>query len=316
MGCVPGGRTPVQIPRDRVRHVGCFGVSPMKVLFTVALALAALVAAGFVWVRFIHVKPASAAVSVAPLAPPSVHADGRVIARVGGQATLSAELSGQITNVNVVEGQAVKKGDVLAVFDHREYDAMLAEARGAAGEAYARLKGRKDDVRRSQVLVKDGAVAKSDGDHVREERDVAEGRLFGSGATATRAKILIDKARIVAPFDGVVVTRLVQPAETVASGTPLFVIADLASRRVEAEVDEFDIGRVTQGASVEITADGFPGAVFAGAVIEIPAVVAPRRLRSADPSRPTDSAVLLVKVSLPVDSPLKLGQRVNVVVHP
>ena len=287
----------------------------MKLLFAVALALAALAAAGFVWVRVVHVKPAAAATVTAPVGLPSVHADGRVVARVGGQATLSAELSGRITAVNVIEGQAVKKGDVLAVFDHREYDAMLAEARGAAGEAYARLKGRKDDVKRNQALVKNGTIAKVDDEHVREERDAAEGRLFTSGGAAARAKILIDKARIVAPFDGVVVTRLVQPAETVATGAPLFVVADLTSRRVEAEVDEFDIGRVTNGAAVDVTADGFPGAVFAGGVIEIPEIVAPRRLRSADPARPTDSAVLLVKVSLPEDSPLKLGQRVSVVVH-
>jgi RND family efflux transporter MFP subunit len=278
-----------------------------------AVAIAGV--AGLTGARRLHVTAAAAATVAPPPAPAraKVHADGRVVTRAGGQATLSAELSGQVVQVNVVEGQAVKAGDVLAVFDHREYDAMLAEARGSAGEAYARLKGRKEDLKRTQALLKSGAVTRVDGDHSREERGAAEGHLLASGGAAARARVMIDKARIVAPFDGVVISRLVQPAETVSVGAPLFVVADLSSRRVEAEVDEYDIGKVASGAAAVITADGFPGESFAGAVQEIPAVVAPRKLRPADPARPTDSAVLLVKVSLPEVSPLKLGQRVNVV---
>jgi HlyD family secretion protein len=289
----------------KVRHV----VSALGLVGTLALAGVA----GVTGFHRLHVKPAAAATVVAPLPPVRVHADGRVITRSGGQATLSAELSGQVVQVNVVEGQAVKQGDVLAVFDHREYDAMLAEARGTAGEAYARLKGRRDDVRRTQTLLRSGAVTRVDNDHVREERFAAEGHLMASGGSAARARVLIDKARVVAPFDGVVVSRLVQPSETVNVGAPLFVVADLASRRVEAEVDEFDMGRVASGAHAVVTADGFPGETFPGEVTEIPAIVAPRKLRPADPARPTDSAVLLVKVSLPEVSPLKLGQRVSVV---
>ena len=292
----------------KARHV----VVGLGLLGGVALAGVA----GVTGLRRFHVPAASAAtVALSPPAPARVrvHADGRVVTRAGRQATLSAELSGQVVEVNVVEGQAVKQGDVLAVFDHREYDAMLAEARGTAGEAYARLKGRKADLRRTQQLLKSGAVTRVDGDHSREERGAAEGHLLASGGAAARARVLIDKARIVAPFDGVVVSRLVQPAETVAAGTPLFVVADLTSRRVEVEVDEYDMGKVDGDAGAVITADGFPGETFAGRVVEIPAVVAPRKIRPADPARPTDSAVLLVKVSLPEVSPLKLGQRVNVV---
>lgn len=277
--------------------------------------LATVIVTGIVGVRRFQIRPSAAATLVQPAGPIKVHADGRVVARPGAQATLSAEISGRLVAVNVVEGQAVKKGDVLAVFDHREYDAMLAEANGSANEAFARVKGRRDDARRTKSLIASGSISRQDGDRIREERRAAEGRLVASNAAFSRARVLIDKARIVAPFDGVVISRMVEPAETVPTGTPLFVVADLSARRVEAEVDEFDVGRVASGAAADVTADGFPGAVFHGEVVEIPDVVAPRRLRSADPARPTDSAVLLVKVSLPADSPLKLGQRVGVTIE-
>jgi RND family efflux transporter MFP subunit len=241
-----------------------------------------------------------------------VRADGRVVTRPGHQATLSAELSGRVVTVNAVEGQIVKKGDVLAELDRREYDAMLREAVATAGEAFARMKGRRSDLKRSRSLVASGALARTDEDHVREEKGAAEWRLVASNASAARARALLAKTRVIAPIDGVVVSRSIEPAETVAAGTPLFVVADLAARRVEAEVDEFDVGRVHAGDTVEVRADAFPGAMFRGTVEEVPDIVERRKLRPLDPARPTDGAVLLVKASLPSDTPLKLGQRINV----
>lgn len=242
----------------------------------------------------------------------AVHADGRVVTRPGKQAKLGAELQGRITHVHVVEGQKVTKGELLAELASDEYKAALQEAVGSANEAYARVRGRNTDLRRSKKLVATGALPKQEGDHVREEKTAAEGRLAASNGAAVRARALLAKTRIVAPLDGVVVSRFVDPSETVGPGTPLFVVADLSERRVEAEVDEFDIGNIALGIQATVTADGFPSQHWNGSVEEIPSAVQPRRLRPQDPARPTDSAVLLVKVSLPVETPLKLGQRVNV----
>ena len=69
---------------------------------------------------------------------------------------------------------------------------------------------------------------------------------------------------------------------------------------------------VALGTDTEVSADGFPGARWTGSVESIADALGPRRLRPQDPSRPTDSAVLPVRVSLPPDTPLKLGQRVSV----
>lgn len=260
-----------------------------------------------------HFPRASAPTVAAPQdAAVTVHAEGRVTTRPGMQAKLGAELQGRVTAVHVVEGQAVKKGELLAQLDAREYYAALQEAVGSSKEARARARARKADMARSKKLVTSGALPTREADHAREEKTAADGRLTASDGAAQRARVLIAKTRIVAPIDGVVISRTVDPAETVAPGAPLFVIADLDGRWVEAEVDEFDIGRIVLGGHALVRADGFPDQSWEGHVEEIPAAVQPRRLRPQDPSRPTDSAVLLVKVSLPSDSPLKLGQRVNV----
>ena len=97
---------------------------------------------------------------------------------------------------------------------------------------------------------------------------------------------------------------------------PLVTIANLDKTRVEAEVDEFDAGRVELGAEVQVTAEGFTGQSWKGTVEEIPDAVLPRRLRPQDPGRPSDTRVLLVKVALAEPTPLKLGQRVEVAIGP
>jgi multidrug efflux pump subunit AcrA (membrane-fusion protein) len=254
--------------------------------------------------------PEAVASTPAPL--PVVHADGRVVVRPGRQVTIGAELVGKLVRVHVAEGDHVDKGELLAELDGAEYQGLYREALGSAGEAYARLKARRDDVRRSRSLVEHGALAPLEADRAREERSAAAGRLAASNGAATRARALLQKTRIVAPIDGVVLSRFVEASETVAPGTPLFVIADLDERRVEAEVDEYDIGRIVLGGGAEVRADAFPGQAFQGGVEEIPTALSARRMRPQDPARLTDSAVLLVKVSLPRASPLKIGQRVAV----
>lgn len=249
------------------------------------------------------------------LPPSTLQADGRVVIRPGSQVTVGAELAGKIVRVHAREGQHVRKDELIAELDASEVRGMLREAQGSTLEAYARLKARRAEVRRSNSLVASGALPLLDSARAREEQTAAEGRLAMSDGSARRARALLDKTRIVAPIDGVVLSRFVQSSETVSPGTPLFVIADLSQRRIEAEVDELDIGRVALGAPAEIRAESHSGKVFVGAIDEIASALSARRLRPQDPARPTDPFVLLVKVSLSADSPLKLGQRVTLVVH-
>jgi multidrug resistance efflux pump len=109
----------------------------------------------------------------------------------------------------------------------------------------------------------------------------------------------------------VITSRFVQPGEAIAAGAPVVSIADLTRTRVEAEVDEFDAGRIHAGASATITAEGYEG-TWQGRVEEIPDSVTTRRLKPQDTSKPVDTRVLLVKVALNEATPLKLAQRVEI----
>ena len=104
------------------------------------------------------------------------------------------------------------------------------------------------------------------------------------------------------------------PGETVAAGAELVTIADLDKTRIEAEVDEYDGARLTLGAPVTISAEGY-GETWKGHIEEIPDAVTSRRLKPQDPGRPSDTRVLVVKVALDGATPVKLGQRVEVAIQ-
>jgi multidrug resistance efflux pump len=139
---------------------------------------------------------------------------------------------------------------------------------------------------------------------------------MGAAASAQRAHSAVVQARIVAPISGTIISRTIEPAETVIVGAPLLVIADLSRLEVEAEVDELDALRVTPRMRAKISVDGSE-ATFAGTVESIGSAVVPRGLRPNDPARPTDTQVL--KVRLRLEAPpatLKLGQRLDVTLLP
>jgi HlyD family secretion protein len=262
--------------------------------------------------RYLIVRPASAAISATrPPRPSSVRADGRVVARPGAQVIVASEAPATIARITAREGTRVKKGDVLVELRHSEASSAVGEAWAASAEAAARLRAREADYKRAKSLAATGSISRQELDALKEERSVARARLAGARATVGRLSAVLARAKIVAPIDGVVIERTAEVGETVAAGAPLFTIVDLDRLRVEAEIDEFDVARAVVGAAVTIRAEGLPGESWQGAIEEVPDALVKRRIRPLDPSRPTDTAVLLAKVTMPTGTGLKLGQRVS-----
>jgi multidrug resistance efflux pump len=156
-----------------------------------------------------------------------------------------------------------------------------------------------------------GAGTQEKLDAARHEFETARARRAAAVATRDRFLALVAKTRIMAPIDGVVIARHVQPGETIESSARIVTIVDLRRLRIEAEVDEYDTNRVALQAPVTITSEGC-STLWHGSVQEIPDAVVGRRLRPGDPGRPVDARVLPVKIALDSPAELKLGQRVEI----
>lgn len=145
-----------------------------------------------------------------------------------------------------------------------------------------------------------------------------ESALTTARAELTLAESAVERARIRASSDGTVLQVLTKVGETVAPGPDqaLVVLGDLSGLRVRAEVEERDVSKVRAGQKVVIRSDAFPGRDFAGTVTTLGQSLAPPRLASRGPRRPTDLDAL--EVLIDVDGPVSLmpGMRADVFFTP
>jgi len=203
------------------------------------------------------------------------------------QTDVSSELSGVVRTVDVVENQSVAKGQVLATLDTTRLLAQVerAEANVKAAEAKVSdaattLKETENALARATSLSNRKLVA----DQALETATAARDRAKSAGETAdanlaiARADLKLQeadlaKSTIYSPIDGVVLTRDVDPGQTVAasfSAPILFVIAaDLSKMELEAAIDEADIGSVEKEQRAQFTVDAFPGRIFDASIRDI-----------------------------------------------
>ena len=241
-----------------------------------------------------------------------VVAEGRVTTYPGAEVLVSSEVAGTIVKLAVAEKQHVRRGQLIAELRADDLRAELAEAAARIVETDAEIRLAEAERDRARSLYEQKVDTASRRDKAVRDLEVSEARRTTALAVATRLEAEIAKRRIVAPIDGVVIVRQVDAGESIEARAGIVTIADLAQMRIEAEVDEFDTGKLVAGSAVAVTAEGFDGERWRGTVEEIPDSVQGRRLKPQDPGKPADTRVLLVKIRLDEPTPLKLGQRVEV----
>jgi HlyD family secretion protein len=203
------------------------------------------------------------------------------------QVDISSELSGVVRSVSVDENQQVKQGDVLAKLDTSKLEAQIERAQASAKAATAAvetaritLTQNEQALSRASELTKKGMATQQALEAATAERDRAKAALDSADANLAIAKADLKlqqadlaKSTIYAPIDGIVLTRSVDPGQTVASSLQapvLFVIAaDLGKMELKAAVDEADIGSVQPGQHARFTVDAFPERPFDAAIRDI-----------------------------------------------
>ena len=240
-----------------------------------------------------------------------VAAEGRVVTYPGAEVRVSAERGGRLVRLDVQEGDMVRKGQVLAEIESDELRAALAEARGRVGEAEAEARLTELNRDRRRQLLAERIVSAHDADEADRDLDRAQARMAAARAELARDEAQLRKSRIVAPLSGTVTARHVDAGETVETGDAVVTVADLGRLRVDGEADEADAGSLAVGSAASITADGYPGQAWRGRVEEVADSVTLRKLKPQDPSRPTDTRILAVKVAFEEPSPLRLGTTVE-----
>ncbi len=186
---------------------------------------------------------------------------------------VGTQVSGVIEKIYVDFNSQVKKGQLLAQIDETPLLAQLAQSKATVDQSEAEVKYQKATFERYKVLVEKKLIAQSDFDLAEYNYNKALATLSNVKSVNDKNKINLAYARIYSPIDGIILSRAVDEGQTVAASfsTPtLFSIAnDLTQMRVEAKVDEADIGKIANGQRVEFLVDAFPLKKFSGEVTEI-----------------------------------------------
>lgn len=200
---------------------------------------------------------------------------------------VGAEISGRLASVDADFNARVKSGQILARFDRAVLSAQLAQARatlsaGQAAVAQADVDAQKavSDLVRAERLYQQQLSSEAEYEAAMVAARLAEQRHLAARANLSAQQAAYDLARtnlshaeIRSPIDGIVVSRNVDPGQTVASVfvTPVLfsVAADLSKMRVLAAVDEADIGEVAPRQPATFTVNAYPDRTFTGVVTEV-----------------------------------------------
>ncbi|MEX8505653.1 efflux RND transporter periplasmic adaptor subunit [Leptothrix ochracea] len=225
----------------------------MKILKWGGWTLVALACgAGVAWWKL---APMTVQVGVVTQGPAieAVYATGMVEPTV--MVPVSPRSGGRLLTLDVDEGAAVRKGQVLARLDADDLQHTVEEMQARAKLAQTQLD-------RTRTLVQQQFLSPAELDRTRTELDAARAAL-------ERARALSSYSVLTAPADGVVLKRDGEKGQFIAAGQTVFTLSCCAPLRVAAEVDEEDISRVQIGQSVSLRTDALPQQLFDGEVAEI-----------------------------------------------
>jgi RND family efflux transporter MFP subunit len=266
----------------REDHEG--GGPPKWVWGTAAAVIALAVAGGAAWWLLAGNKPIAVQTATVrangqgPSADAVLQATGYVTAR--RMATVSAQITGTLTEVLIDEGFKVRKGQVLARLDDSGLKAGLAAAEAQArsaqasmGQVRAQLAQAEADARRQTELAASGMTTRQSQEQTATavktytaQIEVAQRQVEAAQAQVTQARVNFDYATVRAPFDGVVTARAAQVGEIISplsagggfTRTGVGTIVDMDSLEVGVDVNEAYIAQVKSDMPCEAVLDAYP----------------------------------------------------------
>ncbi len=219
----------------------------------------------------------------------TITATGSIRAR--RQVNISSDVMGRVIQLNVEEGDQVRRGDLLLRIDPSQLQAALARARAALAQAEAQvsqqrasqLQAQREADRLGDLRARNPDLVSAQALEEAETRVEVERSLLSSAQHAVdQARAGVDEATenlsrttISSPIDGRVIRLNIDEGETVVVGTMnnpgslLLTIGDLSGVEAVLRVDETDVPRIAPGDSALVELDAFPGQRFAARVATV-----------------------------------------------
>jgi len=206
------------------------------------------------------------------------------------KAAVASKATGRLVYLGVVEGDRIKKGDLIGKIENNDIRAEWLDAKATLSAMkatekrnMAELKRLETDYRRMKNLFESGAISKSDFDDAETKYNVAlaqkevdQANVLSAEARMKVMEVQLNNTEIRAPFDGTILTKgadigeIVAPfAGSVNAKSAVVTMADMSSLMLEADVSESSIQKVSIGQNCEIILDAYPQTRYPGVVDKI-----------------------------------------------
>jgi HlyD family secretion protein len=261
----------------------------------------------------------------APLPDGLLYGNGHI---EGTEVRVASEVTGRVIDSTLVEGKAIKAGDLLVRIDDTDLRIQLTQAQAAKADL-ERLQSRQEaeleplhhhlataqsDLVRYRTLAQSGVatpqrVEQAENAFQEAQRQVTslEGQISATAALlavarqrADLAQTQIEKAEIKAPISGVILVKAIEVGEFATPGKPIAVLVDLQTLELKVFIPEADLGKIKLGEAARIKISAFPDKLYAARVsrIDQQAQFTPR-----DIHMPEERTRMVFGVTLGVDNP-------------
>ena len=222
---------------------------------------------------------------------------------------LASQATGTITQVRLREGDRVRRGEILARIAQAAPSAALDRAIATEAAAGNELAAAESDLAlaestlsRYQILFDKLIISRQQFDEIKARRqsalahrDLARAAQLQAKAAVTEARAALDFTRVLAPFDGIVTERKLDPGAIANPGLPILTVEDVSRYRLEASVNENDLRFVHLGERVRVSIDALGDGELNGRVVQIV------------PAADAASRTFIVKIELAADKALRSG---------
>jgi len=224
----------------------------------IRLAILAGVAAGFYFFGRVY------------LWPPEDRSSIKVVGMIEApEVNITSRIAGRIRQLDLIEGDHVSKGQVVAVIEDIDLRNELAKSNADLAHAEANLAQARRDLARDNALSTENIIATKTRDDALTSVQQDEADVLSAQANSKFYADQINDTQIKSPVDGVIVSKALEVGEWVTPGVPILTVDDLSTIWARVDVEETDLGSLYIGKSAQIELPTQPPEIFTGRVMAI-----------------------------------------------
>jgi len=202
--------------------------------------------------------------------PPEDHSAIETVGMIEApEVNVTSRIAGRIKQLDLIEGDRVKKGQVVCLIEDIDLRNQLAKSQADLAHAQANLAQARRDLVRDEALSKENVIAVKTRDDAITSVQQDEADVLSAQANAKLYADQLVDTEIKSPVDGVVVSKALEVGEWVTPGVPVLTVDDLSTIWARVDVEETDLGPLYIGKSAQVELPTKPPLIFTGRIMAI-----------------------------------------------